>query len=330
MEISMAGNSVPFAQLLEGVATTDGKEAAGIMRPTTVVSGGNTDMPPGNYGKTNSDTQPADASNWRLLPVKGTATGEGENKRIRWSGAHAVKRGAGHRNNSLRNLIGAGGSGVVFHDGTVTFPMQATDDDGKSVLLAMQFTSSDNKWRLSYGTTDSGCRDPSVVEWGAGNKLILMSSCGEGQHQLYMSDGHGTSWCPNCVPINCVWCNSHDREGYGVPSGSTTAVIGDERVMLATLPAYSKDNERGRLHLWVTSSVRVHGVGPIPREGDEAAISSLLVKGNNDGLISLHESKKRSEGRSHGRVAFARGGGAGAGKRGGEEMDSFGQRLAIM
>ncbi|EKF26386.1 trans-sialidase, putative [Trypanosoma cruzi marinkellei] len=157
-----------------------------------------------------------------------------------------------------------------------------------------------------------------------------MSSCGEGQHQLYMSDGHGTSWCPNCVPINCVWCNSHDREGYGVPSGSSTAVIGDERVMLAILPAYSKDNERGRLHLWVTSSVRVHGVGPIPREGDEAATSFLLVKGNNDGLISLYESKRRSEGGSHGRVAFARGGGAGAGKRGGEEMDSFGQRLAIM
>ncbi|EKF26734.1 trans-sialidase, putative [Trypanosoma cruzi marinkellei] len=40
--------------------------------------------------------------------------------------------------------------------------------------------------------------------------------------------------------------------------------------------------------------------------------------------------QKRSEGGSHGRVAFARGGGAGAGKRGGEEMDSFGQRLAIM
>ncbi|EKF29433.1 trans-sialidase, putative [Trypanosoma cruzi marinkellei] len=164
MEISMAGNSVPFAQLLEGVATTDGKEAAGIMRPTTVVSGGNTDMPPGNYGKTNSDTQPADASNWILLPVKGTATGEGANNKIRWSGTHAVKREAGGRNNSLRNLIGAGGSGVAFHDGTVVFPMRATDEDGKSVLLAMQFTSLDNKWRLSYGTTDSGCRDPSVVE----------------------------------------------------------------------------------------------------------------------------------------------------------------------
>ncbi|KAF5222618.1 hypothetical protein ECC02_004195 [Trypanosoma cruzi] len=303
MEISMADNSVPFAQFLGGVATTDGKEATEIMRPTTVVSGGNIYMPLGDYGKTNLDTQPADASNWGLLLVRGTVTGEGESKKIRWSGTHAVKPDAGGRTNSLRNLNGGGGSGVAFHGGTIVFPLQATDGDGKSVLLAMQFTLSDNKWRLSYGTTGRGCRDLSVVEWVAGKKLILMSSCEDGQHQRCMSDGHGTSWYPNRMPINRVWGNSHDRKGYGVQSGSTTAVIAGEKVMLAALPAYSKDNEKGRLHLWVTSSVRVHDVGPISREGDDAAASSLLVKGNNDDLISLYENKKRSEDGSNGHVA---------------------------
>ncbi|RNF19033.1 putative trans-sialidase [Trypanosoma cruzi] len=130
-----------------------------------------------------------------------------------------------------------------------------------------------------------------------------MSSCGDGQHQLCVSDGHGTSWYPNRVSINRVWGNSHDRKGYGVQSGSTTAVIAGEKVMIAALPAYSKDNEKGRRHLWVTSSVRVHGVGPISREGGDAAASSLLVKGNNDELPSLYENKERSEDGSNGHVA---------------------------
>ncbi|RNC36528.1 putative trans-sialidase, partial [Trypanosoma cruzi] len=130
-----------------------------------------------------------------------------------------------------------------------------------------------------------------------------MSSCGDGQHQLCMSDGHGTSWYPNRVSINRVWGNSHDRKGYGVQSGSTTAVIAGEKVMLAALPAYSKDNEKGRLRLWVTGIVRVHDVGPISREGDDAAGSSLLVKGNNDELLSLYENKEKSEDGSDGHFA---------------------------
>ncbi|RNC38714.1 putative trans-sialidase [Trypanosoma cruzi] len=92
------------------------------MRPTTVVSGGNIYMPLGDYGKTSSDTQPADASNWSLLLVKGTVTEEGESKKIRCSGAHAVKPDAGGRTNSLKNLNGGGGSGVAFHGGTIVFP----------------------------------------------------------------------------------------------------------------------------------------------------------------------------------------------------------------
>ncbi|RNC36529.1 putative trans-sialidase [Trypanosoma cruzi] len=122
MEISMADNSVPFVRFLGGAAATDDKEAAEITRPTTVVSGGNIYMPLGGYGKTSSDTQPADASNWSLLLVRGTVTGEGESKKFRCSGAHAVKPDAGGRNNSLKNLNGGGGLGVAFHGGTIVFP----------------------------------------------------------------------------------------------------------------------------------------------------------------------------------------------------------------
>ncbi|EKF28455.1 trans-sialidase, putative, partial [Trypanosoma cruzi marinkellei] len=67
--------------------------------------------------------------------------------------------------------------------------------------------------------------------------------------------------------------------------------------MLVTAPVYAakQDNKggKGRLHLWVTDNARVHDVGPVSREDDDAAVSSLLLKGNdNKELISLYENKK--------------------------------------
>ncbi|RNE95551.1 putative trans-sialidase, partial [Trypanosoma cruzi] len=52
------------------------------------------------------------------------------------------------------------------------------------------------------------------------------------------------------------------------------------------------DNGKGRLHLWVTDKARVHDVGPVSREEDDAAASSLLIKDKNKELISLYEKKK--------------------------------------
>ncbi|RNC47979.1 trans-sialidase [Trypanosoma cruzi] len=84
------------------------------------------------------------------------------------------------------------------------------------------------------------------------------------------------------------------ERGYGVQSGFTTAIIEGKEVMLITAPVYPKDdNGEGRLHLWVTDNARVHDVGPVSREGDDAAASSLLMKENNKELISLYESKKK-------------------------------------
>ncbi|RNE95780.1 putative trans-sialidase, partial [Trypanosoma cruzi] len=170
--------------------------------------------------------------------------------------------------------------------------------DGKSVLLSMSFTSSKNKWELSLETPGKGCRDPTLAKWKEDEddeRLFMMAHCAGGYYDVYESTPNGVNWYTSGEPINRVWGNSHDRKGYGVPSGFTTAIIEETKVMLITAPVYAKDdNEKGgegRLHLWVTDNARVYDVGPVSRENDDAAASSLLLKDNKE-LISLYENKK--------------------------------------
>ncbi|EKG06776.1 trans-sialidase, putative [Trypanosoma cruzi] len=182
-----------------------------------------------------------------------------------------------------------------MRDGALVFPMQAKGNDGKSVLLSMSFTSSKNKWELSLETPGKGCRDPTLVKWKEDKDdeiLFMMAHCAGGYYDAYMSTPHGVNWYTSGEPINRVWGNSHNRKGYGVQSGSTTAIIEEKEVMLITAPVYPNDDGKGRLHLWVTDNARVYDVGPVSRGEDDAAASSLLIKDNNE-LISLYENKKK-------------------------------------
>ncbi|RNE96404.1 trans-sialidase [Trypanosoma rangeli] len=61
--------------------------------------------------------------------------------------------------------------------------------------------------------------------------------------------------------------------------------------MLLTTPVYSEEKGEGRLHLWMTDNARVHDVGPVSREGDDAAASSLLYRADKKELILLYEKK---------------------------------------
>ncbi|EKG08509.1 complement regulatory protein, putative, partial [Trypanosoma cruzi] len=143
----------------------------------------------------------------------------------------------------------------------------------------------------------NGCRDPTLVKWKkykGDERLFMMAHCAGGYYDVYMSTESGVNWNSDRVPITRVWGNSHNRKGYGVQSGSATVIVEEKEVMLITAPVYPKEeNEggKGRLHLWVTDTARVHDVGPVSREGDDAAASSLLIKDNNE-LISLYENKK--------------------------------------
>ncbi|EAN85468.1 trans-sialidase, putative [Trypanosoma cruzi] len=266
-----------------------------LLRPTTLVIGDSVYMLLGNYSRTKPQVE---GKNERgLLLVKGTVAEENGKKKIRWNETHVVNPQEKGYSHSLTELIGGGGSGAVMGDGSLVFPMQAEKKDGTSFLLSMRLPNSENKWELSYDTPGNGCRDPTLVKWEKseyGERLFMMAHCAGGYYDVYSSTLDGVNWNTLGEPINRVWGNSHNRTGDGVQSGSTTAIIEEKEVMLITAPVYAKGNEggKGRLHLWVTDKARVYDVGPVSREGDDAAASSLLIKDNNNELISLYEKKK--------------------------------------
>ncbi|PWU92461.1 putative trans-sialidase, Group VIII [Trypanosoma cruzi] len=293
-DILTADASIFGADLLkegsEGINT-----ANGITRPTTLVLGESVYVLLGNYSH---KKQQVGGKNERgLLLVKGTLADEGEKKKIKWNETLVVEPQGIGESLSLTDLIGGGGSGAVMDDGTLVFPMQAKDSGGTSFLLSMSFDPSKKKWELSQKKPGNGCSDPTLVKWEkykGDERLFMMAHCAGGYYDVYMSTPSGVNWNSDHVPITRVWGNSHNRKGYGVQNGFTTAIIEGKEVMLITAPVYPKEeNEggKGRLHLWVTDTARVHDVGPVSREGDDAAASSLLIKDNNE-LISLYENKK--------------------------------------
>ncbi|RNC45861.1 sialidase-like protein [Trypanosoma cruzi] len=264
-----------------------------LLRPTTVVIEDSVYMLLGNQSRTKPPVE--DTNERGLLLVKGTVTVDGEKKKIRWNKTHVVNPQRKGASVSLTELIGGGGSGAVMRDGSLVFPMQAKGKDGTSVLLSMSFDPSENKWELPFETPGKGCRDPTLVKWEEDEddeRLFMMAHCDGGYYDVYMSTENGGNWYPDRQPITRVWGNSHNRSGHGVQSGSTTAIIEEKKVMLITAPVYENDNGKGRLHLWVTDTARVYDVGPVSRENDDAAASSLLIKDNNKELISLYENKK--------------------------------------
>ncbi|KAF8289549.1 putative trans-sialidase, Group VIII [Trypanosoma cruzi] len=280
-------------QLVETAASSFGKTE--VLRPTTLVLEDSVYMLVGNQSRTRPQVERTNERG--LLLVKGTVTVDGEKKKIRWNETHLVKPEPKGESHSLNELIGGGGSGAVMRDGTLVFPMQAKGKDGKSVLLSMSFDPSDKKWELSSETPGKGCRDPTLVKWekyeGDNEILFMMAHCAGGYYDVHRSILDGVNWIDHFQPITRVWGNSHNRKGYGVQSGSTTAIIEEKEVMLITAPVYAKDdNGKGRLHLWVTDNARVYDVGPVSREADDAAASSLLIKDNNNELISLYENKE--------------------------------------
>ncbi|KAF8286603.1 putative trans-sialidase, Group VIII [Trypanosoma cruzi] len=297
MDISMSDISLFRMQLGDTAENNFG--ATEVLRPTTLVLGESVYMLLGNQ---NHKKPQVEGTNERgLLLVRGTVSGESGTKKIKWNETHVVNPQPRGKSGSLTELIGGGGSGAILRDGTIVFPMQAKGKDGTSVLLSMSFDPSKKKWELPQITPGNGCRDPTLVKWkkykGNNERLFMMAHCAGGYYDVYMSTPSGVNWYPSGEPIARVWGNTHNRKGHGVQSGSTTATIGGKEVMLITAPVYSKEKDndnkqKGRLHLWVTDNARVYDVGPVSRENDDAAASSLLIKDNNKELISLYENKE--------------------------------------
>ncbi|EKF30328.1 trans-sialidase, putative [Trypanosoma cruzi marinkellei] len=134
------------------------------------------------------------------------------------------------------------------------FPMRVTEKNGRTSLLSMCFDKSEKKWKPSQKTVGNGCRDPTIVEWGEVNGLLMMASCARGYRDVYVSIVSGGDWDTYGEPLTRVWGNSNDRKGQGVRNGFIKVTIENKDVMLVILPVFSKENEegnkkKGRLHL---------------------------------------------------------------------------------
>ncbi|PBJ76913.1 trans-sialidase [Trypanosoma cruzi cruzi] len=312
-----ADNEEKCACRIAGQAVSQSKTKVHVSRPTTVAKGSDIYMLAGNYIWAYAEND--QAVDWGLMLVKGHVIDENQNgKRIYWNDTYAIPwTYKGYQQNSLKRLIGGGGSGVKMEDGTLVFPLEAVkkkDDDagkdGKTVSLIL-YSSDTASWTLSKGMSADGCSDPSVVEWEK-DKLMMMTACDGGRRRVYESGDKGDSWTEALGTLSRVWGNKHkEGEGKAVGSGFITATfgVGDEQknVMLVTLPVYAKENQKenkkGVLHLWLTDNTHIVDIGPVSGKDDDAAASALLHKSvtstadgnNNEELIALYEKKADGE-----------------------------------
>ncbi|PWU88993.1 putative trans-sialidase, Group V [Trypanosoma cruzi] len=282
--------------------TSQGRTKVRVSRPTTVVNGSRIYMFAGNYSfkVTEGADQTAAAAQWGLLVAVGNVSNdESSNKRICWKDASVIPwTDFETQHESLTGLIGGGGSGVKMKDGTLVLPVEGTKKNGKAVSLIIR-SSDAAGGNLSKGMSADGCSDPSVVEWK--DKLMMMTACGDGRRRVYESADKGDSWTEALGTLSRVWGNKHEGNVKVVGSGFSTATIEDNRdVMLVTLPVYSKKEEKGVLHLWLTDNTHIADIGPVSVEGDDVAASSLLYKSGASGksetngkeeLIVLYEKK---------------------------------------
>ncbi|PWU88963.1 putative trans-sialidase, Group VI [Trypanosoma cruzi] len=299
-------------QVLEKSTSTEAKKVH-VSRPTTVVKESDIYMLVGKYSRTPAT---GGADDWGLLLVKGTVSGEGDDteKKILWKETDGLPCTMGEQQNSLKRLIGSGGSGVKMEDGALVFPLEAMKKDENKKTVSLLLYSSDTKsWTLSKGMSADGCSNPSVVEWK--DKLMMMTACDDGRRRVYEIGDKGTTWTEALGTLSRVWGSKQKGEAKAVGSGFITATIDgvdDKNVMLVTLPVYAKEKEnveKGELHLWLTDNTHIVDIGPVSEKDDDAAASALLYKsvtsttdGNNE-LIALYEKKLGDEKSSLGMVS---------------------------
>ncbi|PWU93419.1 putative trans-sialidase, Group V [Trypanosoma cruzi] len=310
-------------QFLEEGASEEQKKKVDVSRPTTVVEGNDIYMLVGVY--ISKDAVPrqdakTDATQLGLLLVKGSVSGDDtSNNKIVWKDTeNPPQRLFEAQPDSWTRLIGSGGSGVRIKDGTFLFPVEGTkkkenedaDEDGKTVSLII-YSTDNTDWKLSKGMSADGCGSPSVVEWEG--KLMMMTACDDGRRRVYEIDDKGEEWTEALGTLSRVWGNKHEGNVNAVRSGFITATIDGVKdninVVLVTLPVYAEEgneNEKGKLHLWLTDNTHIVDIGPV--SDDDAAASSLLYKsgtGDNEKeeLIALYEKKKDVEEISHGMVS---------------------------
>ncbi|PBJ80116.1 trans-sialidase [Trypanosoma cruzi cruzi] len=294
-----------------------------VSKPTTVVHGSDIYMLAGMYDRAVAIAAEEDITDeWGLLLARGNVTGKDNEKRICWNDIDAIPITSNtEQHEYVTAMLGSGGSGVKMEDGTLVFPMEGeeyrtVEEDeentaGGGYSVSLFIYSPDNKsGKLSKGMSEGGCSDPSVVEWEK-DKLMMMTACDDGRRRVYESGDKGDSWTEALGTLSRVWFNKNEGNEKGVRSGFIKATLGGDgemrKVMLVTLPVYSKEKENGKgvLHLWLTDNTHIVEIGPVSGKDEDVTASFLLYKsgGNGDNnnekeLIALYE-KGNGETPSH-------------------------------
>ncbi|RNC38196.1 trans-sialidase [Trypanosoma cruzi] len=168
-------NEVKDTQFLEEATSADSKKKVDVSRPTTVMKGNDIYMLAGKYSRTAAGKEDG-AEKWGLLLVRGQFNADegGGQKRIKWRDNDGVSRIPVGERQSWSRLTGGGGSAIETEDGRLMFPVEGTKKgeapkDEKTVSLLIYTSDNAASWKLSKGTSDGGCSDPSVVEWRTKN-----------------------------------------------------------------------------------------------------------------------------------------------------------------
>ncbi|EKF29241.1 trans-sialidase, putative, partial [Trypanosoma cruzi marinkellei] len=147
-------------QVLEEGSSSN-KKKVDVSRPTTVVNGTDIYMIVGRYSREDAATCKSTTEKIKsgLLLVKGQVGSDAE-KKITWNYTDGLPCTLGDQHNSLKRLIGGGGSGVKMNDGTLVFPVEGdAGKDGKTVSLIIHSRDTAS-WTLSKGMSADGCSDP--------------------------------------------------------------------------------------------------------------------------------------------------------------------------
>ncbi|RNE96099.1 trans-sialidase, partial [Trypanosoma cruzi] len=148
-------NDVKDTQVLEEGTSSEEERRVDVSGLTAVVGESDIYMIVGKHSHeaaANCQTETEIKSG--ILLVKGEVSDKESNKQIHWKETGGVPCTLDDQQNSLKRLIGGGGSGVKMEDGTLVFPVEGTkkdgrEDDGKTVsLIILKDTAS---WTLSKG-----------------------------------------------------------------------------------------------------------------------------------------------------------------------------------
>ncbi|RNC31974.1 surface protein-2, partial [Trypanosoma cruzi] len=192
-----------------------------------------------------------------------------------------------HTQDQLRDVVTAGGSGIVMQNDTLVFPLMVS---GKNYPFSMITYSTDkgNTWVFPESISPVECLDPRITEWNSG-QILMIVQCKDGQ-SVFESRDMGTTWSKAVGALSGVWTKSKPGAPWDKSlhvGALITATIEGRKVMLYTQRGYtSGEKEANALYLWVTDNNRTFHVGPLFLEDNvnETLANALLYS---DGALHL-------------------------------------------